>query len=69
MIYLDHAATTPMRPEVWDAMSPFGSRVFGNSSGIHQISRAAKNALEDAGITYEILTLDDEGHVISKVLP
>ncbi len=48
MIYLDHAATTPMRPEVWDAMSPFGSRVFGNSSGIHQISRAAKNALEDA---------------------
>ncbi len=48
MIYLDHAATTPMRPEVWDAMGPFVSDVFGNSSGIHDVSRRAKNALEEA---------------------
>jgi cysteine desulfurase len=48
MIYLDHAATTPMRPEVWEAMAPFGSQSFGNPSGVHGVSRAAKNALEDA---------------------
>ncbi|MFB3050614.1 MAG: aminotransferase class V-fold PLP-dependent enzyme [Acidimicrobiia bacterium] len=48
MIYLDHAATTPMRPEVWDAMLPYGSSVFGNSSGVHEVSRQAKNALEEA---------------------
>ena len=48
MIYLDHAATTPMRPEVWDAMAPFVSDVFGNSSGIHDVSRRAKNSLDEA---------------------
>lgn len=48
MIYLDHAATTPMRPGVWEAMAPFGHENFGNSSGIHGVSRRAKNALEEA---------------------
>ena len=48
MIYLDHAATTPMHPEVWDAMKPYASSVFGNSSGVHEVSRQAKNALEEA---------------------
>jgi cysteine desulfurase len=48
MIYLDHAATTPMRPEVWDAMAPFANASFGNPSGVHGVSRAAKNALEEA---------------------
>lgn len=48
MIYLDHAATTPMRPGVWDAMAPYTDLEFGNSSGIHRVSRRAKNALEEA---------------------
>jgi cysteine desulfurase len=48
LIYLDHAATTRMRPGVWDAMKPFSDDVFGNSSGVHGISRRAKNALEEA---------------------
>ena len=48
MIYLDHAATTPMRPGVWDAMAPYSDDVFGNSSGVHEVSRRAKNALEEA---------------------
>ncbi|MEX2251764.1 MAG: cysteine desulfurase family protein [Acidimicrobiia bacterium] len=48
MIYLDHAATTPMRPGVWDAMRPYADIEFGNSSGIHGVSRRAKNALEEA---------------------
>lgn len=48
MIYLDHAATTPMRPTVWDAMAPFAREAFGNSSGVHEVSRRAKNGLEEA---------------------
>ncbi len=48
MIYLDHAATTPMRPGVWDAMALYSDDVFGNSSGVHEVSRRAKNALEEA---------------------
>jgi cysteine desulfurase len=47
-MYLDHAATTPMRPEVAVTMAPFARDVFGNSSGIHDVSRRAKNALEEA---------------------
>lgn len=48
MLYLDHAATTPMRPEVWEAMRPYALEVFGNASGGHAVSRQAKNALEEA---------------------
>src|SRR5690606_22672043 len=48
MLYVDHAATTPMRPEVLEAMQPFGADLFGNPSGVHGISRRAKDALEEA---------------------
>lgn len=48
-IYLDHAATTPVRPEVLDAMLPFlGEECHGNPSSIHAAGRAARKALEDA---------------------
>jgi cysteine desulfurase len=46
--YLDHAATTPMRPEVLAAMTPFLTDVHGNPSGMHGVARAAKRALEEA---------------------
>ncbi|MDH5372432.1 MAG: cysteine desulfurase, partial [Acidimicrobiia bacterium] len=48
MLYLDHAATTPMHPEVWEAMSPYVGEAFGNASGSHGVARQAKNALEAA---------------------
>jgi len=48
VIYLDHAATTPMRPDAVAAMEPFLRATFGNPSGVHGISRDAKNALEAA---------------------
>jgi cysteine desulfurase len=48
MIYLDHAASTPMRPGVWEEMSEVAGRAYGNSSGIHGVSRDAKNSLEEA---------------------
>jgi cysteine desulfurase len=46
--YLDHAASTPMRPEAVEAMRPFLSEHFANPSGSHAASRVAKTALEDA---------------------
>ena len=48
MIYLDHAATTPLRPRAAEAMEPFLRDRFGNTSGSHEISRRAKNVLEEA---------------------
>ena len=48
MIYLDHAATTPLRPEARDAMAPHLGEAYGNPSGVHAVSRRAKNALEEA---------------------
>jgi cysteine desulfurase len=47
-IYLDHAATTPLRPEVRDAMLPYLDGVFGNPSSSHAFGRAAREALDDA---------------------
>jgi cysteine desulfurase len=47
-VYLDHAATTPMRPEVRTAMAPFLDERFGNPSSIHRWGRQARNALEEA---------------------
>jgi cysteine desulfurase len=46
--YLDHAASTPMRPEAVAALLPFLSDHPGNPSGGHAVARAAKNALEEA---------------------
>ena len=48
MLYLDHAATSPVRPEVLDAMRPYLIGVFGNPSSHHTAGEAAANALEDA---------------------
>ncbi len=47
-IYLDHAATTPLRREVFDAMLPYLTESFGNPSSTHSYGRAARAALDDA---------------------
>jgi cysteine desulfurase len=46
--YLDHAATTPMRPEAVAAMVPLLTAPCGNPSGAHSRSRAARRHLDDA---------------------
>src|SRR5262245_5019527 len=48
MIYLDHAATTPVLPEVWAAMRPYAVEHFGNPASAHAAGRKARQALEDA---------------------
>ncbi|NIS59910.1 MAG: cysteine desulfurase NifS [Proteobacteria bacterium] len=47
-IYLDHSATTPIRPEVLEAMYPYFTDIFGNASSIHTFGQKAKKALEEA---------------------
>ncbi len=47
-VYLDHAATTPVRPEVQEAMAPLADGMFGNPSSQHRWGREASAALEDA---------------------
>jgi cysteine desulfurase len=45
-VYLDHAATTPVRPEVIEAMLPFLSTAWGNPSSAHRFGRAARAGVE-----------------------
>src|SRR5438552_4737066 len=48
-VYLDHAATTPVRPEVLEAMLPYlNSAAFGNPSSAHRFGRTARAGLEQA---------------------
>ncbi|MHB1265390.1 MAG: cysteine desulfurase family protein [Gemmatimonadaceae bacterium] len=47
-IYLDHAATTPVRPEVMEAMRPFFETRWGNPSSVHRWGREARAALDEA---------------------
>ena len=48
-VYLDHAATTPVRAEVLEAMLPFlGAAAFGNPSSAHRFGRTARAGVEEA---------------------
>jgi cysteine desulfurase len=47
-IYLDHAATTPIDPRVYEAMQPYFTEKFGNPSSIYQAGQIARNAIERA---------------------
>ena len=48
MIYLDHGATTPVRPEVIDAMLPFWTEAYGNPSSHHAAGGRAAAGLDEA---------------------
>jgi cysteine desulfurase len=48
LIYLDHAATTPMRPAAVEAMLPYLTAQFANPSGAHRFASAARRAVDDA---------------------
>ncbi len=47
-IYLDHAATTPLRPEVLDAMLPYLTEHHGNPSSLHAAGRRARRGIDEA---------------------
>jgi cysteine desulfurase len=48
VVYLDHAATTPVRPEVLDAMMPFFTTDYANPSGSHRFARQVRQAVDEA---------------------
>ncbi len=47
-VYLDHAATTPLDPEVLEVMKPYLLEQYGNASSVHQLGREARVAMEEA---------------------
>src|SRR5580693_3033987 len=47
-IYLDANATTPLLPEVFEAMRPYWMEHYGNASSIHQQGQQARGAVEQA---------------------
>jgi len=47
-IYFDYNATTPLDPEVREAMAPFLGEVYGNPSSVHHVGRRARSLLDDA---------------------
>ncbi len=47
-IYLDHAATSPMHPDVVERMLPYMTEVFGNPSSIHFFGRKSRHAVDEA---------------------
>jgi cysteine desulfurase len=62
--YLDHAATTPMRPEAIDAMLPFLDVRFANPSGAHRMARDARRAIDDARDEFAALIGARPGEVV-----
>ena len=47
-VYFDHAATTPVDPRVFEAMTPFFCERFGNPSEPHRLGREARSAVDEA---------------------
>lgn len=47
-IYLDYSATTPMDPEVFEAMKPYFMEKFANPSSIHSLGRDVRDDIEEA---------------------
>ena len=48
VIYLDHAATTYVKPEVFEAMKPYFIEQYGNASSLYDVGRASRKAVEEA---------------------
>ncbi len=48
LVYMDHGATTPVRPEVYDYMKPYFSELYGNPSSLHAFGRKVRQAVEEA---------------------
>ena len=48
LVYMDHAATTPVRPDVLEAMLPYFSESFGNPSSIYTLAQEGRKAIDDS---------------------
>ena len=64
MIYLDHAATTPLDARVLEAMEPYLKESFGNASSVHGLGRKARVAVEDARERVAALLGAETGEIV-----
>ena len=64
IIYLDHAATTPLDPAVLEAMRPYFSDIYGNPSSFHTLGMQAKDAMTEARKTIAKLLNGHEDEII-----
>jgi cysteine desulfurase len=64
LIYLDCSATTPLAPEVLDAMRPYLEGGFGNASGAYSVGRKARSAVEEARRTVASVLGCESGEVV-----
>ncbi|MDI6809667.1 MAG: cysteine desulfurase NifS [Candidatus Eisenbacteria bacterium] len=63
-IYFDHNATTPVHPDVLEAMLPFYKEKFGNPSSIHGFGQEARSAVEAARGNVAAILGCDKGEII-----
>src|SRR6266850_4303448 len=63
-IYADHNATTPLDPQVLDAMLPYLREHYGNASSVHIFGREARAAIDDARVRIANLLGAQEGEII-----
>ncbi len=63
-VYLDHAATTPLDAEVFEAMEPYFKGRYGNASSLHQYGREARAALDESRETIARLIGARAGEVL-----
>jgi cysteine desulfurase len=65
VIYLDYAATSPLAPEVRDAMAPYLSQAFGNASTLYSLGTEAREAVEAARVKVaELLGARDPAEIV-----
>ena len=63
-VYLDHNSTTPLAPEVLEAMKPYWLEEYGNASSIHWYGQRAKAAVEEARLEVARLINADPAEVV-----
>src|SRR5437764_116314 len=63
-VYLDHNATTPLAPEVFEAMKPYWLEDYGNASSVHWYGQRAKAAVEAARVEVARLINADPSEVV-----
>jgi cysteine desulfurase len=64
LVYLDHAAATPVRPEVLEAMLPYFSQRFGNPSAVYDLGSDVKEVLEEQRALVARLIKANPGEII-----
>lgn len=62
--YLDNAATTPVRPEVLEALLPWLTTAYGNASAGHSMARMARRAVDDARETLAAVLGAEPGEIV-----